>query len=153
MIVSILILLYPLVVVSTEPRNYLQQAHYNLTHNSLKDYLPRQRRQRLGSNSTSDPLDGLTWTGLRTVNGLRNSEVAFLIISTWARNGHYYRTRIIPSARTWMRLAAHVIVVIEDTEDARLAFRSCHSNDFGGITSFHCNHEPTVILSRVCDAK
>ena len=96
---------------------------------------------------------GLSAQGLREVNGLRNSDVVFLIISTWARNGYYYRTRIIPAARTWMRLLAHVFVIIEDTVDARLAFRNCPMLEAHNLTSFHCRHEPVVILSRQCDSK
>ena len=103
-------------------------------------------------NST-DPLFGLSWVSIRKINGLKNSEVAFLVISSWVNNGQLYRDRIIPAARTWMRLALHVFVVIEDTADARLAFRNCPMNGDDNVTSFSCAHEPTVILSRSCSTR
>ena len=100
-------------------------------------------------------LPGLSWHVLKPYHLVLPSQVAFLIISSVHQNGRFYRERIIPSARTWMRLAPHVFVVVEDTVDARLALRHCHSvsMDRHNMTSFRCPREPTVILTRLCSSK
>lgn len=93
----------------------------------------------------------LNWKSLREVNGLKNKEVAILVHSTWADNGRYFRERVYPSIRTWMKHVSHVFVIIEDNANARLAFRNCPFLEDDNFTSFKCYLEPTVILSRVCD--
>jgi hypothetical protein len=47
------------------------------------------------------------------VNGLRNTDVAVLITSSTNNAQKYLWERIIPSARTWMRLFVNVFVVVE----------------------------------------
>ena len=93
----------------------------------------------------------LHWKNVREINGFKNREMIILIHSTWAGNGKYYRDRVIPSIRTWMRLTSHAFVMIEDNANARLAFRNCPMLEDDNFTSFKCPQEPTVILSRVCD--
>lgn len=87
---------------------------------------------------------------VHSVNGLKNNEVAFLIHSTWAKEGQYFRNRVYPAIRTWMTLSTKVYVLIEDHPGARLAFRNCPYIENENFTSFRCQHEPTVIMSRVC---
>lgn len=60
--------------------------------------------------------------------------------------------RIIPSARTWMRLLKNVFVVIEDTFEVRFAMRQCEITEYEKFTTFSCKNEPTYILSRECSA-
>ena len=131
--------------------NFLQHLHENLpTH--LKNRHQRHHHIRVESGGISDPLEGLTAINMPVVNGLNNSDVSFLIISSWFENGRLFRERTIPAMRTWMRMAANVFVIIEDTVDARLAFRHCHYNEHIGMTAFHCHNEPIVLMTRVCSA-
>lgn len=53
------------------------------------------------------------WMALETVDGLRNEDVVVFITSTTNGNDHFLWDRIIPSARTWMKLFANVFVVVE----------------------------------------
>ena len=63
----------------------------------------------------------------------------------------YLRSRVIPSARTWMKSFRHVFVILEDTSNIRFSLRHCkrteHTHKY---TSFSCPHEPIYVLSRVC---
>lgn len=48
------------------------------------------------------------------VNGLHNSDVTFLIISSWVgKNGRLFRERVIPGIRTWMRMATNVLLLLK----------------------------------------
>ena len=139
--------------------NFLQQAHERHVGNKTKvDYRHSKNHHfhhGIGDPIhviSGDPLEGLTWRDMRTVNGLKNNNVAFMLISSFVDNGRLYRQRIIPAARTWMRLAANVFVIIEDTIDARMAFRNCPHLDRNNMTSFHCHNEPVVVLSKVCSS-
>lgn len=60
------------------------------------------------------------------------------------------RSRIIPSARTWMRYFTNVFVVIDDTTDIRFAMRHCNALETSEHTSFKCPNEPTYLLTRKC---
>ena len=131
--------------------NFLQHLHENLPPN-LKNRHQRHHHIRVESRGIVDPLEGLTANAMPVVNGLNNSDVSFLIISSWFENGRLFRERTIPAMRTWMRMAANVFIIIEDTVDARLAFRHCHYSEYTGMTAFHCHNEPIVLMTRVCSA-
>eukprot|EP01034_Spumella_vulgaris_P040761 gene40761-50437_t len=51
---------------------------------------------------------------LEVVDGLRNEDVVMMVTSSEVNNFHYLRARILPGARTWMRMFANVLIVIED---------------------------------------
>ena len=51
------------------------------------------------------------WMVLEEVNGLRNEDVVMVVSSTTIKG--YLQSRIIPSARTWMRFFANVFVIVE----------------------------------------
>jgi hypothetical protein len=55
------------------------------------------------------------WLGLETVDGLNNNDVVIMITSSYNRKTTSFqmRSRIIPSARTWMQMFANVFVIIE----------------------------------------
>lgn len=97
-----------------------------------------------------DPLEGLNWKDIRIINGFDNADVAVLVMSSWGKGGTYYHNRVIPASRTWMRLLAHVFVIIEDNPLARLEFRHCDERSDHNFTSFKCPHEPTVVLASRC---
>lgn len=131
--------------------NYLQKINENnrvirLAHNHTNHRDTRHLR-------SNDPLSNLkSWKSLYQFNGLKNKEIAYLVISSWVGNGRFYRSRIVSAARTWMRLTANAFVIVEDTLDSRMAFRNCpmqiHNNH--NLTSFHCRNEPVFILTRTC---
>ncbi len=65
-----------------------------------------------------------------------------------------FRSRIIPSSRTWMRRLTHVYVTLEDTFPARVLFRHCRVFEAPRHTSFRCPGEaPTYVLTRGCTAE
>ena len=67
--------------------------------------LPTTLNAKLKSTKMGKTLD--------TVKGLSTDNVVMMIASTGTSNGKYFRDRIIPSARTWMRFLKHVFVIIE----------------------------------------
>ena len=75
-------------------------------------------------------------------------------LSSSTQNGALFRTRIIPSSRTWMRDLTHVYVTLEDTFEARLLFRHCRRTEGPRHTAFTCPDEvPTYVLTRRCTAE
>jgi hypothetical protein len=54
---------------------------------------------------------------LHEVDGLKNSEIVYIITSTTNNNEIFLWDRVIPSARTWMRHAVHVYVVVEGNNE------------------------------------
>lgn len=156
LLISIFFCLKEISSSNNDKLNFLQYLHENLPP-TVKNRHHHQRNHHLRLNNISssdititDPLEGLTASVMQKVNGLHNSDVTFLIISSWFENGRLFRERVIPAMRTWMRLAANVFIILEDTVDARLAFRHCHHNQHDSITAFHCPNEPIILMSRIC---
>ena len=122
---------------------------------AAENYLQRQYAKHAGAPDDTppvlsvDPLAGMTWRSLRFSGGLRNLELAVLVVSRWAGEERYLG-RILPAADTWMRLLANVFVVLEDTVHVRYAFRSCQTSFVEGYTAFSCDNEPTVVLTSAC---
>ncbi len=48
-----------------------------------------------------------------SVEGLNIDEIVIVISSTGKKEGQWFKDRILPSARTWMRLLPHVFVILE----------------------------------------
>lgn len=71
-------------------------AHTTLVKNALPDFSSTKMAQKL-----------------KEVKGLLPENVIVMIASTGNNNGKYFRDRIIPSARTWMRYLPHVFVIVE----------------------------------------
>lgn len=93
------------------------------------------------------------WEIIGEVNGLKNEDVAILVLSTGRDDESYLRDRIIPSARTWMRFFANVFVVEEDSFKQRTVMRHCHIEEFPHLTTFSCHNEPTYVLTRNCTSE
>eukprot|EP01035_Chromulina_nebulosa_P022082 gene22082-28589_t len=87
---------------------------------------------------------------LEKIDGLANADVSVVITSTENVEKIYLRSRIIPSARTWMRYFTNVFVVIDDTTDIRFAMRHCNTIETSEHTAFKCPNEPTYLLTRKC---
>lgn len=118
------------------------------------------------------------WMHYEVVDGLRNEEVIMFVMSSTTKDGYLLRERVIAGARTWMKLFANVVVVIEgacfprtyatafffnksqltmlhfylniDTFEIRYAFRHCEIAEYESYTTFSCHNEPTYLLSREC---
>jgi hypothetical protein len=80
-----------------------------------------------------------------------NDEIVMLVTSTGKESQHFIRSRIIASARTWMKDLANVYVILEDTFEVRFSMRHCEHVDHKDVTSFICpDNEPVYVLSRRC---
>lgn len=90
------------------------------------------------------------WMLLREINGLRNEDIVMVVASTGKNHGAYFRDRIVPSSRTWMKLLANVFIVIEDTHEVRFNLRHCIAKEYKSYTTLTCPHEATYLLSRNC---
>ena len=90
------------------------------------------------------------WQILAEVNGVKNQDVAILVLSTGKDDESYLRDRILPSARTWMRFFANVFVIEEDNFKQRTVLRHCSMENFPHFTTFSCHNEPTYVLTRKC---
>jgi len=84
-----------------------------------------------------------------------NKEIVMIVTSTGKDSATYIRSRIIPSARTWMKQLANVYVILEDTFALRFSMRHCeHSDRNNNMTSFTCpDNEPVYVLSRRCSSE
>lgn len=81
------------------------------------------------------------------MESLNYGEVIMLVTST----NEYFRHRVIPATRTWMKQFVHVFVIFEDTLDIRFQLRFCNHKDYDDfVTAFKCDNEPIYILSRQC---
>eukprot|EP01031_Cornospumella_fuschlensis_P036503 gene36503-44284_t len=117
--------------------------------NEHRDYLDSRRRlQHALRGQTTD--HGKDWMALAEVNGLKNTEVVVFVTSTTNGNDHFLWDRIIPSARTWMRLFAHVYTIVEDNFLIRYALRHCMHAEYPSYTVFSCHNEPHYLLTRNC---
>lgn len=94
-----------------------------------------------------------SWQTLAEVNGLKNTEVVSIVLSSGNMHGSMLWERIIPSARTWMRYLVHNYVVIEDSVLVRFALRQCSLRETAHFTVFHCIHEANYILTRNCSSE
>lgn len=63
---------------------------------------------------------------LEKIDGLANADVSVVITSTENVEKIYLRSRIIPSARTWMRYFTNVFVVIDDSTFNANKLLRCH---------------------------
>eukprot|EP00601_Ochromonadales_sp_CCMP2298_P004729 CAMPEP_0173191912 /NCGR_PEP_ID=MMETSP1141-20130122/13142_1 /TAXON_ID=483371 /ORGANISM="non described non described, Strain CCMP2298" /LENGTH=506 /DNA_ID=CAMNT_0014116141 /DNA_START=33 /DNA_END=1553 /DNA_ORIENTATION=+ len=90
------------------------------------------------------------WKQYAVVDGLRNEEVVMVVTSTSTHGEKLLRERIMASSRTWMRMFANVVVVIEDSFPIRFAMRNCQLIDSPLLTAFKCHNEPIYVLSRTC---
>jgi hypothetical protein len=68
-----------------------------------------------------------------------NNEKVMLVTSSGSHDQEYIRSRIIPSACTWMKQLANVYVILEDTFAVRFTMRHCQRSDHDNkVTSFTC---------------
>lgn len=135
---------FVMIFTSSSALNTLQRLHLShVSHDRVN-----------ASSHADDPLPGLSWKDLKHINGMRSSDLAFLLISSWVdkQGGNYYR-RILPGMHTWMRLvpSSNVFILVEDNEVTRHALQECPSTTDALFTSYTCPKEPTFILSRTCD--
>lgn len=93
------------------------------------------------------------WELLKEVDGLLNDDVVMVVASTGNKELKYFRDRVIPSSRTWLRFFKNAFVIEEDTPTIRFLMRHCVIHEYTNFTTFSCPHEPTYILTRVCSAQ
>lgn len=161
--------------ISTVASHYLEQLQYQIAgiplHSPRRESLISKRSSRRGlagdkptapapaghyherlyhHNYSDHSVHRHSWMVLEEVDGLQNKDVVMLVTSTMVQEGLYLRERIIASARTWMRLFANVVVIIEDTFDTRWAMRHCVVMEYTHYTAFECHGEPIYLLSRTC---
>lgn len=123
------------------------QYHDALYHRKLSEVtIPSDNDFRKHHNTTHPK----PWEILGEVNGLKNEDVAILVLSTGVDDEAYLRDRIIPSSRTWMKFFANVFVIEEDNFKQRTVLRHCHKEEFPNFTTFSCHNEPTYVLTRKC---
>ena len=115
-------------ITKTQGLNYLQQAHQRHNNNKTKtDYRHGKNLhfhhgvRAIDPHATAvisgDPLEGLTWKDLRSVNGFKNNNVAFLLISTTATSAF--------EAELW-RLHKDIQKLREDEESYFARERACN---------------------------
>ena len=88
-------------------------SHFRGIHRSLLEdghALPHRGGIHFKHNET---LHKKAWMHYEVVDGLRNEEVIMFVMSSTTKDGYLLRERVIAGARTWMKLFANVVVVIE----------------------------------------
>jgi hypothetical protein len=136
-----------------EYASYSKGQDDNVLFTPTSKIIPEANGARAISLLSNDSGHALTWQDFYEVDGLRNEDVVVFVASTTVEGSRYLRDRIIPSARTWMKLLANVFVILEDTGDVRFQMRHCNIREAEHFTSFDCPHEPTYVLTRQCSSQ
>lgn len=142
-------------------------VEYSLNYTKLEEYNDNLYRRKLdaaaisGYDSSKYPYDHWKhhmhnssrhqlWKLLETVDGFKNEDMAIVVMSTTTNHEAYFRDRIIPSTRTWMKFFANVFIIVEDNFHTRLLMRQCNVAEYDHFTAFQCPHEATYVLTRQC---